>query len=370
VDAFEAWARPRYQRFDHSAESIDKVLAEYVAELFRTGQPKGQAVNAVAGLAALRPELRLKLPAASARLNAWRTIEPAQQHPPLTLKLAAAIAYRLACTGQFGAAAATIVAFDSLMRISEFTTVRAIDVLDTREIDIDGVMTPQFVVHLPISKTGTHQTAFVTHPYAMALLSDLHRRITLAHTERQHIRAQLSGIRKRAPGAAQLSAGLRHRLEQLAGVPAPDESMFGVTATRYRDLFKRTVRELGLSERYVPHSLRHGGATYMFMCGMDVATIAERGRWRQLQTVSRYLQTGQALLTTFEASHDVKELGARAWRHGPETLMVPVAFDFAFNVVRQPARPPRRRGARRTFDPNDPSGSAADGSDTPAAHRQ
>jgi len=37
-------------------------------------------------------------------------------------------------------------------------------------------------------------------------------------------------------------------------------------------------RELGLSAAYVPHSLRHGGATRLHMAGVPLDDILMRGR--------------------------------------------------------------------------------------------
>src|SRR5690349_2648427 len=43
--------------------------------------------------------------------------------------------------------------------------------------------------------------------------------------------------------------------------------------------FKSTCAALGLSERYVPHSLRHGGATRLHLQGVSIEDILLRGRW-------------------------------------------------------------------------------------------
>ena len=77
----------------------------------------------------------------------------------------------------------------------------------------------------------------------------------------------------------------------------------------YRSLFKRAVAALGLSATYVPHSLRHGGATTLYMSGVSVENIKVRGRWKRLDTCERYIQSGEAAMGVVLAPAAVVKLG-------------------------------------------------------------
>lgn len=68
------------------------------------------------------------------------------------------------------------------------------------------------------------------------------------------------------------------------------------TANQFRSVFKETCAELGLSPGYVPHSLRHGGATRAHLLGRPLEDILMRGRWASTKSARRYIQSGRAIL--------------------------------------------------------------------------
>ena len=73
---------------------------------------------------------------------------------------------------------------------------------------------------------------------------------------------------------------------------------------------------------YVPHSLRHGGATQAYLDGMSLDNVGHLGRWRSLTTARRYIQTGVALFGEFKLSKQLLRFGeflnaAWPWRVGP-----------------------------------------------------
>jgi integrase len=74
------------------------------------------------------------------------------------------------------------------------------------------------------------------------------------------------------------------------------DRLFPFSAAKYRSVFKATCAELGLSHRYVPHSLRHGGATRWHLLGHPIEDVLLRGRWSSVKSARRYVQAGRALL--------------------------------------------------------------------------
>ena len=96
----------------------------------------------------------------------------------------------------------------------------------------------------------------------------------------------------------------------VASTPRPDALLFGFRAAWYRRLLRLACRHLGLAAAYVPHSLRHGGATYMAQRGVPVATIMKHGRWASVKITNRYLQDGEALLLALSVPTYTARLGA------------------------------------------------------------
>jgi integrase len=85
-------------------------------------------------------------------------------------------------------------------------------------------------------------------------------------------------------------------VRQLLSLRKPKEKLFPFSALAFRRLFKHVCSELGLSSSYVPHSLRHGGATFMHRAGRSIADIRHRGRWAAVKSAEHYIQSGPALL--------------------------------------------------------------------------
>jgi integrase len=97
--------------------------------------------------------------------------------------------------------------------------------------------------------------------------------------------------------------------------------LFPFSAQKFRQHFKHVCAELGLSERYVPHSLRHGGATIMHRARPALSDIRHRGRWAASKSAEHYIQAGPALLLQTSVPDGV------AWRG--EQLAKDVLQSFA-----------------------------------------
>jgi hypothetical protein len=66
---------------------------------------------------------------------------------------------------------------------------------------------------------------------------------------------------------------------------------------------------LGLSQKFVPHSLRHGGATELDLQGVSVEDIMKFGRWEASKNARRYIQSGKALMLAADVPPAVELLG-------------------------------------------------------------
>lgn len=97
--------------------------------------------------------------------------------------------------------------------------------------------------------------------------------------------------------------------------------VFAFTPDRLRRLMRRLCAEFGMrSDTYVPHSLRHGGATLDYMRHGDVNAIMLRGRWKSLETARRYIQTGRAMLADMNVQPKVFEQAEMLATHISEIM--------------------------------------------------
>ena len=99
-------------------------------------------------------------------------------------------------------------------------------------------------------------------------------------------------------------------LKALVKDTAKRSRVFDFSAAEFRRHFKHVCEELGLSARYVPHSLRHGGATFMHQAGRPISDIRHRGRWAQSKSAEHYIQAGVALLLDVEVPREIAATGA------------------------------------------------------------
>jgi len=168
-------------------------------------------------------------------------------------------------------AVAVLVAFDSYLRVSEVEGIRDMDVEDV------GVLAPAregggvspgmsgTLLILPRAKTGEYQSVQVRRTQVAALVESW----------RRYVRSQSGG--------------------------RPDARLFPDRAT-FRQLFAQAQWNLGWSKEkgawYVPHSLRHGGASCDFSVwgGKRLEDIMFRGRWASTKSARHYIQMGPALL--------------------------------------------------------------------------
>ena len=219
----------------HDFDEIDALLTEYLDDLYLRGGGKQAAINTVFGLIMHIPALRTRLPTARLALRGWEKLRPSESYPPLTWELTVVIAVQMLRAGRRPEAVATVLAFDCYLRISEMVALRVGDVVDSGDHRL-GAVYRGVACRLRYTKTGPNQWVEVEDAAVQTLLLGLKR-----------------GSRR--------------------------DKIFGFTAGSYRSLFKRVCAGLGLSSGYVPHSLRHGGATRDFLSGRPLEDILVRGRW-------------------------------------------------------------------------------------------
>ena len=73
----------------------------------------------------------------------------------------------------------------------------------------------------------------------------------------------------------------------LAGAPCTENSLLGLSAKRYAELFKM-ARAAASVEPATPHQMRHGAASADTLAGAGDATLLGRGPWQNIRSLRRY----------------------------------------------------------------------------------
>jgi integrase len=232
---------------------LDDVVTDYIHYLYFESGSLSAASNCLHGLILLLPRAQPHMLLSRRALQGWQRKRPHTQWPPLPWPLAVAIAVQLARRRQLRFAVCTLLAFDCLLRISETAGVCGKDVAAAADPRLGGSVSHDVVIRLAVAKTGRNQSVIVDNPAIAALVVWLR-----SHT-------------------------------------ADDQPLLGASAARFREEFKKAAADLNLDPTFVPHSLRHGGASHMFAKHKHVEDIAGRGRWASTKSARHYIQSFRAL---------------------------------------------------------------------------
>jgi integrase len=187
--------------------------------------------------------------------------------------------------GRHAEAVATLLAFDCYLRVGELTRLTYADVLQPNDSRVGAAYTGM-ALRLGITKTGPNQSVTVANPQVQTVL-----------------------------------------LHYLAGFPfLSQQRIFAFSAGGFRLLLRQVADVLGVGHiPYVPHSLRHGGATFDYLRGHTVEQIMFRGRWVAMESARRYIQTSRALLIML---HIPPQLGHTAAAVAPHVdALLPLLMD-------------------------------------------
>jgi hypothetical protein len=249
-------------------EELDAALCFYFHACYveKDGKGKQDASNCRNGIVMLYPGVKGLLYRADRCIKGWSKLVPSVPYPPITWELTVLLAMCMVLDGRSDYADATLVAFDAMLRGHEVVGLLREDVVDTG----DARVGPEYKgMGLSLRQTKTGPNKFVT---------------------------------VRDPAVQEL---LRRRVCRLR----PGQRVFPFTTDQFRRVFKETCAALGLSSAYVPHSLRHGGATRLHLRGWSIEDIMLRGRWASTKSARHYIQSGNALLLQVRVPQDLAKLG-------------------------------------------------------------
>ena len=252
VSAFLSWCESEGGQVV-SVSDLDELLCDFFCHLFDTGMGRALAVDTLYGIFMYVPAWKFSLPSASLSLRGWSKLVPVVSHPPLTWDLTVLIAVQVIREHWSLLALGILLSFDCLLRVSELTNLVMEDIVfpDDRRF---GVVSGKSMLRLQVTKTGKNQWVEISNPTLVSWL-----RFVVARC---------------LPGA----------------------KVFPFSSQLVRKVFKAVVLKLCLPPSFVPHSLRHGGATRLHLAGVTLEDIMLRGRWAASKSARIYIQTGKALL--------------------------------------------------------------------------
>jgi hypothetical protein len=243
---------------------LDHQLVRFAEFVFMRDGGRGRQAAACARFACawLNPTLRKRLPfsgdvTAPIAWNREAGISP-RKHAPMTWPLACEVSRRLAADAEYGAGVAVLLGFDCCLRVSEAAALRLDDVVDAAAVDarLQGPAAG-LLLRIRNPKTG-----------------DLDQSVPV-------LSAVASGL---------LREWMAERREHGAD---GGSSLFGYAEQRLQALFCSAADALQ-GVRFTWHSLRHGGATYLFMSGWSTIEVMRHGRWRSAVGAWHYYQAGRA----------------------------------------------------------------------------
>ena len=247
---------------------LDMLLTDYFHSMYEEndGKGKGEASKCLYGLMRFLPIVKNNLPTAELSLKGWLKSQGSISYPPLSWSLTVCIAFKMLLAREVKAGIGVLLAFHCLLRIGELTSLRRSDVALSNDPRL-GIKFNNMALRLRQTKTGSNQWVEIIDKDVQVLVKVLLRQT------------------------------------------AHDDLLILMTSMHFRSLFKETCDSLGLSSKYVPHSLRHGGATLYHLQGFSIDDVLLRGRWSSTKSARRYIQAGRAMLLSMQTPEDLIQFG-------------------------------------------------------------
>jgi hypothetical protein len=255
---FNEWLEATGEKPTDTA-AVDELTERYANHVYRTGDPAYRVLKLKAALELENPRTKDRWPILAAAAAGFRRMQETSSWPPLPAELALAAAVLLWGWGRKQSAVAVLTAFHCYLRIGEVVGLTSQLVCLPGDASLATKVKPSLTVLK--AKTGKLQSVFVECPLVMALLLQIRGAGTLP---RQKL------------------------FEDLTPEKLRDD---------LRDALVRLQVPNATAERYVFHSLRHGGAAHDFHSGnRTFAQVQERGRWKSEDCCRLYVQRARVWL--------------------------------------------------------------------------
>lgn len=253
VAEFSDYIRESYGSWPTSAPEFDRLVSEYLEILWDAGETKSSAAYTLASIHHFLPQLKHQLTRSWKLKAIWDRLELPCQAVPLDVDtLFAFIGYfHKRRDEQMGLAC--IVGFNAMLRTGELLELR----VENCHFTPSGA-----VLHLQNTKGGQRR---LVQEESVIIEDDL----TL------------------------------WALQQLCFHKNPGDFLVGISPSVFRTRWNEMKRHLDIVQfRYLPYSLRRGGATWFFNHTGSFSLTMVRGRWQHLKTCKLYLSEAQTALTS------------------------------------------------------------------------
>ena len=229
------------------------LLARFGQYLYDAGRPLTQFASTVQAVTDVRHDLRRGLQPAKDVIEAWKQYLPGSNHLPLPVQLCRAMMALAWVWGWCDVAMLIAIGFLAMLRPGELVRLRRRNLV----FPADLLLVANFFL------------VGIEHPKM--------RRVAARH---EHVRVE--------------EALITSWLQRLLAGWGPDARLFKGTAVQFRDMFRQLVAFFDVDTRdgigVTPASLRSGGASWLYLCGMPLEEIRWRGRWSTVRTLEVYIQ--------------------------------------------------------------------------------
>lgn len=236
-----------------TAEKADVTVERYTEHLFRQGESRDTARYALYGLAWSRawPTRSTAFPRYKQALTGWDKAEPPSSREPIPVECLALLVEDLHRRGdvEVEAAAAMVLSFDGYLRPSEAVT------LERRQLVVPYAGSPHW--GLIIAPSASDRDGLRHEPSKMGTYDDASIMADDA-ARRGHLRPVLQALASRK-----------------------DRLFPALTLPKLESCMKAVCARLGFKQSFVPHQLRHGGASHDALHRLrDARGIQRHGRWK------------------------------------------------------------------------------------------
>jgi len=237
-----------------SASKMDELLNSFAHHIYREREGQGLSLvsKAKAGIEFYFPKYVGRLVQSGLSLQGWRTVTKTTAHPVCPEEVAYLLAQELLKMGYPDAAVATLLIFDTYMRIGDLLGLKTSDVviLDTTKPDQEHYAALQ----IEVNKRGEKESILVRPLFLCKLLARWKAR-------------RLLTLQEEGP-------------------------LLGIGGSSYRRILQDALSRLGLAAlKITPHTLRYGGATTdLVYSRLSKEQVKSRGRWKQDKTFQHYVQ--------------------------------------------------------------------------------
>ena len=251
VRAFLYNARLRQAPLE-TAQEIDIKLCRYMDDFcYVQNAWLPAAQKTFAGLTHLAPELKSHLPRSARALTSWQRLHNAAEGGPVPEEGIALIIQSLLRHGRWPSAIVALASYDGFMREAdwELTTGQDLAVVPSPRGPLQVALLPGAGARGLATKTGSDQGVVIEN------------------------------------------RTLRYILTVFKEITDDSALLFPIDQTVFRRHWWAALDDIGITDHWPPHSLRHSGPSHKALRGISLEAIRRRGRWAFLKSVQRYTKS-------------------------------------------------------------------------------